>query len=453
MNYKLILIGILFLGFILRLLFLFNSPIPLDVSNLPNYYPDENIYWKNAEFIINNGFYEFIKNEISLTSALLPPLLISGFFKFTESLLALRFFYILLSVLTLFFLYKLTKKIFSSLIALAVTFMAAINFNLIKFSPTILTEIPFIFFLVLSIYLLILIISEKEGNLYYYFCASLTLCLLVATRTVAIPLLIGFFIFIFITDFIYKDNRNGKFKNTIRLFFILSFSGIFALSIIVKNYYYFNEPMIATGGGAVLWLGSRLDTQGDEPPYYRLEYGTKLITKNHSHLSIEGNRLLMDEALKSIKDNPLSWIKINLKKTSRLFFGNNYSWFFPHRNIASWFYAKDDGGGKSLLKLANKLLQILFNTFVAIFGIYFLSKQMFTNNRNDLRILSGFIFGMVIAYVPFMVVERFMMVQTLLLSIPSLGYILSYSYKDIKKEFFILFSLTLIISFYILFGL
>ncbi|HBJ00737.1 MAG TPA: hypothetical protein DDY89_07440, partial [Lysinibacillus sp.] len=62
---------------------------------------------------------------------------------------------------------------------------------------------------------------------------------------------------------------------------------IFVGPFFLKNLIAFDRLTLNNGSGAVLYLGSRADTEGDEPPYRGKDYDTYAITSPYQHLQSE----------------------------------------------------------------------------------------------------------------------------------------------------------------------
>ena len=158
--------------------------------------------------------------------------------------------------------------------------------------------------------------------------------------------------------------------------------------------------MVATGSGAVLWLGSRIDTNGDEPPYYHLPYDTNKITNNLSHLSLEGDTLLKQAAVKNIKENPYIYMKNSIKRIYRLVIGNNYFWFFPYDNFYSYMKNHDIFG--SILKL----LTIFTATIIGVYSLFACIFVLFGKNI-FLKFITLNSLALILLYIPFLVNQRY----------------------------------------------
>jgi hypothetical protein len=66
----------------------------------------------------------------------------------------------------------------------------------------------------------------------------------------------------------------------------------------------FKKPIISTGTGIALYLGSNAVINGYEPPYHGLAYDNFFITENLKHISLEGDRRLLKTARLMLHDTP-----------------------------------------------------------------------------------------------------------------------------------------------------
>ncbi len=186
---------------------------------------------------------------------------------------------------------------------------------LIELSGTVLSEPLFFFFVSLAFFAV---------NYYRQFLtAGLALGLACLTRP-ALLALPGFFL---IAYFLLKGSRR-YFDLFAWLRLTLGFY-LFVAPWLFKNYIVFNEPIIAYGSGAVLYLGNDFKTAGDEPVYSGFQFATSEITKPYTHLDREGDRRLKQEALALIKAEPLEFAKLTVFKFGRLLFGYPASYFYP----------------------------------------------------------------------------------------------------------------------------
>jgi hypothetical protein len=173
-------------------------------------------------------------------------------------------------------------------------------------------------------------------------------------------------------------------------------------AVAIKNHFYFGKFAIATGSGAALWLGSRHDTEGDEPPYRGLQYDTTSITTTaFSHLSPEGDSRLVSAAKENIRKDPLHYLWICLKKPERLLIGNNHAWFFPQSNVKDW-YTSSSG---EILPLTKIVASIAMASFIAIFG----ALGAVYNRRAPLVVLTLIIPAgyFLVMSVPFLAIQRY----------------------------------------------
>jgi hypothetical protein len=239
--------------------------------------------------------------------------------------------------------------------------------------------------------------------------------LAISTRSIAmlLPVFLSFAFFIFDG---YKSYKGG------RLYFpLLKKTSIAILLPVVvvgcigfKNYYLFDRFIISTGSGAVLWLGSRSDTEGDDPPYRGLAYNTQNITEDSSHLSLKGDLLLIEAAKNNIKSNPAGYAWWSVKKIGRLLVGSNLAWFFPYNNVSAW----QAGTGSSLLSLICKVFEIVLSALIAVYGIvglFFVCRWKLTHGL----VLSGTVLYLALFSIPFLAIQRFGLPIVVLLTLPA----------------------------------
>ena len=97
----------------------------------------------------------------------------------------------------------------------------------------------------------------------------------------------------------------------------------------IKNHIYFNAPRVANGVGAVLYLGSELKTDADEPGFSGMQWPNVAVQGAKGHMSLEGERRLKEAALEKIRAHTGSWVKIMPIKAARFLFGGPRWHFQP----------------------------------------------------------------------------------------------------------------------------
>lgn len=387
-------------GFI-KILFVTYSSIPM---NLEQYFShDEGTYLRYVNYIFENGLLGYFKLQESVEVAFGNLFYIYTILSFSDnSIWFLRYFNALIlgsgSIVLTYFIMLNLKTISKRNILLA-TLIVGFYGEILYFSVSYLTE-PLIIFLFLLFILLMQYIfySNKATNTKFLIILSVSAGFVLSfsslVRLIFFPL-VGIISLFIIYFYIRKDT-----KRTIALITIVITTIILIGPFFYNGYKHSGKLMIATGSGAVLWLGSRADTNGDEPPYYRLPYGTNKVSNNLSHLTIEGDALLKQAAIKNIKENPYIYMKNSMKRVYRLVIGNNYFWFFPYNNIISYLNNNDIFIG------IFKLLTILFATLVGVYSLFTYTFILFYKNIFLKFIVLNSIV-LILLYVPFLVNQRY----------------------------------------------
>ncbi|OME35280.1 hypothetical protein BSK63_07245 [Paenibacillus odorifer] len=391
MNNKFLLFTIIFIAIMVRFVYFISTPFPLTAENLLSFYPDENVYYNNYLLIIQKGFFGALLDEQSLWAAPLNSIYIYLLAGITSKpILFLRLVNILVSSISIVYLYKIASKLFNVRAALISSLFMALYFPLIEISPTLLTEPLYILFLLMSGYYLLLAL-EKDSYKYFLISGSI---IGLATLTRSTYLLVPFFLLFFL--FIYFRKNTRKIKGFIIM--IIAFM-IFVGPFFLKNLIAFDRLTLNNGSGAVLYLGSRADTEGDEPPYRGKDYDTYAITSPYQHLQSEGDDKLKAVGIDNIKDHFPSYMYWNVKKIGRLLVGNNHYWFFPFENVVSYYH--DVGLIKTLFRLSNMFLVI----FVVIFGWFEIIKTILKNGfRNPILLI---VIYHTLALLPFLTNHRY----------------------------------------------
>ncbi|MEK4360324.1 glycosyltransferase family 39 protein [Paenibacillus sp. FSL M7-1455] len=408
-NSRLQLCLVLVLGFIFRLFHFISTPIPLNASDLIRYYPDENVYYNMSELIKTKGLFGAFISEQSLWTAPLNSFyiyLLSGVT--SQPILFIRLVNIVISVLTIFIVYKIGVKTFNVRVGVFAAFFVAIYYPIIEISPTLLTEPLYMFLLFLGIYYLL---KERDSQSIKQLILS---ALLLGLSTLTRSMLLIAPLFICLT---FYDNRLGK-KIFVKKSLIYLFVFFIVISpVITKNYLLFNKLSISNGSGAALYLGSRPDTEGDEPPYRGKDYQTLEITTPYTHLESEGDTRLQKVAMNNIRNNFMEYIYWDVKKVGRLLVGNQYYWFFPYGDLIG--FSKSEGLTATFFKVFNMLLAIV----VAVFGLFNLIKLVLKKNLTHPLIL--LIMYHIVFSLPFLVNPRYGLPVVCLLSVFMAAYFLN----------------------------
>ncbi|OMF36038.1 ArnT family glycosyltransferase [Paenibacillus peoriae] len=393
---------ILFLALLLRLAYFLNSPLSIEEKGLIDINVDENTYYSIAKVYSEKGIWEGLKDEKSMWTAPGTPLYFYsvGLF-FEKDILAIRICNIFLSLLTIFFVYKISKEIFGKEVGLFSALILSLLGLFVESSAMLMTEPLFILLSVLSAFFFLR--GNRNSDIRLIALAGLIMGLACLTRS---HLLLFPFFFLAYGLFFYMKTKDWSFFKK-GFVFLMSFFLVVS-PIILKNYVYFNKPAISTGSGAGLFLGSRQDTEGDEPPYRGLNYDTSLITGGLSHLSIKGDELLFSKGVENVKTYPKQYIIWNIKKVGRLLVGSNYYWFFPYDDIYN--YIRNSEGAKGLLRIIDLSLTV----FVTIFGLFYLIRKLFLKS---IAFINMYLIYSILIYIPFLVNHRYGMSIMVLLVI------------------------------------
>lgn len=401
LNSKLVLFLIVLLAIMVRCIYFYLTPLPLTQEGLLGFYPDENIYYNNYLLIEQIGFFNALVDEQILWTAPLNPIyiyLLSGIT--SQPILFIRLFNIFIAALSIIPVYKIAIKLFNYKAALFSSLFMALYFPLIEIAPTLLTEPIYIFFVLMASYLSLVAIKQHGLKMYVY--AGLFMGLATLTRS---TFLLAPFFLALVLFFAFKRNRNVAKGLVVILISFLALIGPF----MIKNYALFDRLALNNGSGAVLFLGSRADTEGDEPPYRGKDYATYEITAPYTHLQSEGDDRLKEVALKNIKAHFFEYIYWDVKKVGRLLVGNNHYWYYPFNNIVDYYH--NVGATKALFRLLNMLGIIT----IVVLGLYeMLARNIKKVFMNPIALM--FIYHTLIS-LPFLVNHRYGLPVVCLLSV------------------------------------
>jgi 4-amino-4-deoxy-L-arabinose transferase-like glycosyltransferase len=411
------LITIIFTAAVLRLFYWGQSGLPFEPSQLQKIWFDEGTYFSLAQFIVSNGLIQYFLSEQSVMTTPVNPVYLAFMYKVSNSIDFIRLFNIFLSVLSVVLVYKIGEKTFNKQVGFLAALICSVHGQLIQYSATLLTEPLFFFFFMAWIHCLIITLDGHNQQYYkqgYALASTVFLTSAILTRSIAL-LLPFFLLFAIVTVDIYRSWRGEKPLFTLAKCAVLPLLlPVIIVSILAfKNYVVLDRLMVATGSGASLWLGSRSDTEGDEPPYRGQSYDTQKITNGLSHLSIEGDMLLMAEAKNNIRKNPLKYTWWSLKKIGRLIVGSNLAWFYPHKNISDWYWAS----GRNFLATANMAFQIILASAIAVYGM--IGFAVARGHDSSRLIICASACYLILFSVPFLAIQRYGLPLVLLLVLPA----------------------------------
>jgi 4-amino-4-deoxy-L-arabinose transferase-like glycosyltransferase len=410
---------ILIIAALLRIIYWGQSGLPSELSQLLlRAGSDERVYFGIAQYIMNHGFKDYFFAEKSVMAAPGNPVYLAMMYTVTNSVNVMRAINLLISILSIVLVYKLGKRIFNAPVGLLAAAICTLHVRLIESSPALLTEPLFLFFFIAGIYYLLLALDAQNLPRYRYLSYSLAsasfLTIAILTRSIAMLLPVFLLVTMGALD-TYHSWRQSKItfpllkRVALPLILPLLIVGIIA----GKNYVFFDRFMVATGAGASLYYGSKASTEGDEPAYRGQKYGGELVlTHGVSHLTIQGDKLLMEAAKKNIQETPLGYAWWSVKKVGRLLVGSNLAWFHPYKNFSSWYSAS----GRNALDIAKMVFQIILASSIAVYGIIGL---VVTRGQKSVFIISVSTCYLIIFSIPFLVNLRYGLPLVMLLVIPA----------------------------------
>jgi hypothetical protein len=391
------LLTILLVAILIRILHFIGTPLPLDAHHLHSYWPDEGTYYQYASRLLSEGIPRYFNSTFSIEVApgnvLYTATLLS---LFGGEIIIIRFFnLVFLSTATILFTYKAANLLFNYKVATIAAIVLAIYPEIVIFSPTLLTEPLFVTLVIAFIYAFSkLTIDPGEKEILILLFAACVAIFAAITRLVFLPIVLLLFVYAIYVVKKPSGRRNASLAGLLSVLILIGLTPFF-----LNGHKHSGQYMIATGSGAVLWLGSRSDTEGDEPPYRGKRYQTEEIIGSLSHLSLEGDRKLREAGTQNIERDPFRYALITTKKIGRLLIGNNYFWFFPQKRFKDW------SEGRPLHERFIKLFSILFAIGVTLGAILYPLTRKSPNPSADFAYVS--MLALVAAYLPFLVNQRY----------------------------------------------
>lgn len=393
---------IILISIFIKAIFIVSANIPMDNDSFFSH--DERTYLRYVSLLFENGIFSYFDLPQSIEAAFGNLVYIYALLSFSDySILFLRIFnafFIGSTSIILVFLIASNIKNLNKKSILVATILFSSYGEILYFSASYLTEPIIIFLFLLFMFLLQKIFDNDWDNrskslLIISLIAGIVLALGSLVRLIFLPLF-GILV-LFAVYFYIKKNKN----KAISLLSISITTIVLILPFMYNGYKHSGKLMVATGSGAVLWLGSRGDTNGDEPPYYHLKYDTDKIIGSLSHLTLEGDTLLKEAAIANIKNNTFEYVKNSMKRVYRLVIGNNYFWFFPYDNFTS--YCKNSNFLISTIKFTTILLAV----FIGAYSIFIYLYVLLFESDVFLKFVVLNLLALIVLYVPFLVNQRY----------------------------------------------
>ncbi len=315
-KYKIIIIySILIIALLLRIIFVFfiHPPEKYLYSDMKGYY--------NRAIKISKGEKE------EIIDTLYPPgthYFYSIFFKFKNAFFIIKLVNIIVSVISCFFIYLISKILFNLKSALISLFISSINYIFIDFTGYILSETPFIFTLSMMFFFLLKSIKE-QNNIKRFIYSFLSGLLLIISSSIRSSILL--FIPFFIVWWIFNIKKYKLYYNV--FFYLLGFLPI--LIILSLRIYLITGSfgVISTNNGLNFFQG-RSHVRDIE--FYDLERGSyylfaspvaiqKGYIKNYKfYYGPYNSSSLFEEGIKEMKKDIGRTILFSLEQILDLFF-------------------------------------------------------------------------------------------------------------------------------------
>ncbi len=167
-------------------------------------------------------------------------------------------------------------------------------YPLFVFGGTVLSEPPFIFAMVVAFWCWVV----GKGSSFRWGCAAgvaLGIGALIRPTIQLFPLLL--LVGVVGSVFGRRSRQTGVVRAALGCFLG---AAVLILPYVAKNMVLFGRPTIANGFGAVLYLGSDLRKDGNEPVYSRMDFDTYEKTAPYTHLDSEGDSILARAALENL---------------------------------------------------------------------------------------------------------------------------------------------------------
>lgn len=388
---SLILLWIVGFGFLLRLLFITETQNTPFVQYL---FSDSQIYNNYALNIAQNN--DWIGKDAFFMSPIYPYFLAVIYKIFGQSTYLIRLLQVIISTITIFLIYLISKNLFSKKIGYVSAAIAAFYSQLIFYSGLILSETLQVF--VSS--LLLFFLTKNFDNIYKkWFVSGIWLGLLAIFR--ANILVFAVLIVVYFIIKIIKQKESQKIYLISFLRFILGMMLIIA-PVTIRNYMVSNDfVLITSNGGINFYIGNNEKSLGvfTTPTEFNFasdmsgeKYAEKL---SHRDLSAsEASSFWYEQAIKFMEDNPLSAIYLMLNKI--------FLFFLPEENPQSAmmdynFYKEN----------FSRILQLPLIDFSVLSILFVLGSVMLWKDRRKYLEIYLFAFAYFVSTIIFFVNGRF----------------------------------------------
>jgi len=414
-----ILFWILFVGFLLRLLFVIetqNSPF------IQNLFSDSKIYNNYAVNIVQSN--NWIGDKVFFMSPVYPYFLAVTYKIFGQSLYVVRLIQIFVSSLTILIAFLIGRKLFSKFAGYLSAGMFSVYSTLIFYSGIILSETLQVF---VSSLLILFLISDFKDASKKWFVVGIFLGILALFR--ANILLFGFILFFYQVYKLFKNKDNSDFSFKSVSLFLLGMIIIIA-PITLRNYIVEKDFVLLTSNGGInFYIGNNANSIGVFVTPKDFNFSTDMAGEKFAEKFAQRD-LSPSEASSYWYGQGFQFIKENPGAAAYLFLNKILLFFLPEENPQSSsmdeeFFRENYSRILQLPMLSFSIISILF-----IFGIILMWKQ-----RAKYFLIYMFIFSYLIASIIFFVNGRFRL-ALLPVIIPVAAFSISTVFESFaKKEF------------------
>jgi 4-amino-4-deoxy-L-arabinose transferase-like glycosyltransferase len=360
--------------FLLYLL-IFVSSFSTNFKGISNYYGarDADLYVKMAYQLIDKGIYGYNSSTSNAYVTPSQPFYITSILMLNKILnindmLLITIFNLLLNIGSIILLFFISLQLFKNKkISFIASLLFATYFSNVYFIRAALTEVPAIFFMLLSIFIFIKAIKKDKPLLYMLF--SIIYAITIMFRPALAPLLlIGFFI-------IWK--KFGLKSGTKRLLYFGVGFVLIILPWIIRNYLLFNQLFIFSSHSGNPFLGGTY-------PFY-LEECQPAIAQELGMSQMDYGKYRLMEGFKTDPKLYISWFTLG-----------KFLWLFG--GPSSWLYYSSN---YSFLTIFIYLQHFL----ILFFGLFCILKHFKKNN--GIKVLSCLVIMYIIIHFGFIAIPRF----------------------------------------------
>lgn len=347
---------------------------------------EQNYYIHCADNVAEEGL-GYLTTEDSLRS---PPLPWLWLLLFGRSVVLTRAANIVLVIGASWLIASIVRDRWGRRLALPAFVLCATGYQVVLFTPTVLTE-PLAYVLV-CVSLWTAHRAESRNQRRYVVLTGVATAMAAYARP-SLQLwpvaLIGVYFLWWLTRRIRKDATAVKVTWTPRRIILMTAVHCAILAPwIAKNVVCFGVPRIANGAGAVFYLGSEFRTDGDEPIFSGMDWPNNTIQGPGGHMSLDGEQRLIAAARANIREHPIAWLELAARKVGRTLIGGPKWHFF----IVGSMRAKQHSEGRSTT-IVDFLWWTLLGAIVTVCGIAGLFMRLRTG---------GFVFLFAIALVAYL---------------------------------------------------